>query len=166
MPARPWPRQAQAVTTRTGTGKGACHRLGRPLPRFLFDVARRTARGRRTATDLPGHGGAQRGCHFASVVPVLPGDRRAPPSRRRGCPFAGPQSRRGGRGRWLRRDCAARPKACLAWLAWQDKRPKDLVTLADEAANLWRNALGHSPFANGYTFGLLSLFTWTAGRSR
>jgi hypothetical protein len=27
-------------------------------------------------------------------------------------------------------------KASLAWLAWQDKRPQDVVTLADEAAEL------------------------------
>ncbi len=29
-------------------------------------------------------------------------------------------------------------KASLAWLAWQDKRPQDVVTLADEAAELLR----------------------------
>jgi len=33
---------------------------------------------------------------------------------------------------------AAGAKATLAWLAWQDKRPQDVVTLADEAAELLR----------------------------
>ena len=37
-------------------------------------------------------------------------------------------------------------KACLAWLAWQDQDRDALVMLADEAAFLWRNALGSLTF--------------------
>ena len=33
-------------------------------------------------------------------------------------------------------------KACLAWLAWQDKRPQDVVALANEALELWRTTTG------------------------
>jgi class 3 adenylate cyclase/tetratricopeptide (TPR) repeat protein len=29
-------------------------------------------------------------------------------------------------------DCAAAVKACLAWLAWQDRRPDDVLTLSDQ----------------------------------
>jgi hypothetical protein len=38
------------------------------------------------------------------------------------------------------------PKACLAWLAWQDGHPQEVVARADEAAFLWRNALGSLTF--------------------
>jgi tetratricopeptide (TPR) repeat protein len=37
-------------------------------------------------------------------------------------------------------------KACLAWLAWQDDHPKEVVALAHEAASLWRTALGSLTF--------------------
>jgi class 3 adenylate cyclase/tetratricopeptide (TPR) repeat protein len=36
--------------------------------------------------------------------------------------------------------------ACLAWLARQDKRPKDVLKLAHEAAGLWRSARGPLTF--------------------
>ena len=35
-------------------------------------------------------------------------------------------------------------KACLAWLAWQDGRPEDVVVLANEAGELFRPPGGPS----------------------
>ena len=40
----------------------------------------------------------------------------------------------------------AAAKACLAWLAWQDQHPDEVVARADEAALLWRTALGSLTF--------------------
>jgi class 3 adenylate cyclase/DNA-binding SARP family transcriptional activator/tetratricopeptide (TPR) repeat protein len=37
-------------------------------------------------------------------------------------------------------------KGCLAWLAWQDERANDVVTLANEAAEHFRTALGPMTF--------------------
>jgi len=34
-------------------------------------------------------------------------------------------------------DMVGTAKACLAWLAWQDGRPQDVITLAGEALELW-----------------------------
>ena len=33
-------------------------------------------------------------------------------------------------------------KACLAWLAWQDRRPADVIKLSDEIAELMETPVG------------------------
>ena len=44
-------------------------------------------------------------------------------------------------------------KACLAWLAWQDGRPDDVITLSDEVAELMAATVG-----SGFYQGLIYLW--------
>ena len=50
-------------------------------------------------------------------------------------------------------------KACLAWLAWQDGRPDDVITLSDEVAELMATTVG-----SGFYQGLIYLWPLTAVR--
>ena len=63
-------------------------------------------------------------------------------------------------------EMVTRPKAASRGLPGRTSARKTCSRSPTRPQNYGEAPVGHSPFGSGYTFGLLSLFTWTAGRSR